>query len=210
MRSTRSGRRAASPRAMSPPRLWPTTVAFVPCWSTRRSTRSSRRSTSVVELARALRRLPRPANAREVRFVLFDGEEAPEGCEDFLACGVRGSRAYLRAHRDEVASLVLLDMVGDRELSIPREQGSDAALWARLRAAARRAGTTGAFPDRTTGEILDDHTPFAQAGIPAIDVIDFTYPEWHTAADTLDQIGARSLDTAGETVLELLRELRGR
>jgi hypothetical protein len=48
-----------------------------------------------------------------------------------------------------------------------------------------------------------------QAGIPAIDVIDFTYPEWHTPADRLDRVSARSLDAVGETVLDLVLELRG-
>ncbi len=163
----------------------------------------------VVELARALRALPAAPGAREVRFVLFDGEESPVGCTDFLRCGVRGSRAYLAAHPGEVGQLVLLDMVGDRDLEIPREEGSDPALWERLRAAAGRVGTQRVFPDATRGPILDDHTPFVQAGVPAIDVIDFTYPEWHTPADRLDRVSARSLDAVGETVLDLVLELRG-
>jgi hypothetical protein len=158
----------------------------------------------VVAAARALQTLTRPAGAPELRFVLFDGEEAPPGVE-FLEGGVRGSTAYVRAHRDEVGALVLLDMIGDRDLAIPREQSSDAAMWRRLRAAARRVGVQRVFPNRTASAILDDHTPFQDRGIPAIDLIDFTFPVWHTTRDDLRAVSARSLDAVGETVVELLR-----
>jgi glutaminyl-peptide cyclotransferase len=159
----------------------------------------------VVEVARALRRMRRGRDAPEVRFVLFDGEEAPPGADDFLTEGVRGSRAYARRHARELGAVVVVDMVGDRALAIPREAGSDPRLWARLRTAAARVGVARAFPPRTVGEILDDHTPFARRGVPAIDVIDFTFPAWHTRADDLDAVSARSLDAVGEAVVELLR-----
>jgi len=158
----------------------------------------------VVAAARALSRIRRPAGAPELRFALFDGEEAPPGA-DFLEGGVRGSRAYARRHGDDVAALVLVDMVGDRDLSIPREASSDRRMWARLRAAARRVGTQRVFPARTAGRILDDHTPFQERGIPAIDLIDFTFPAWHTDRDDLRAVSERSLDAVGETVVELLR-----
>jgi glutaminyl-peptide cyclotransferase len=158
----------------------------------------------VVAAARALQRLRRPAGAPELRFVLFDGEEAPPGVE-FLEGGVRGSTAYAREHGDELAAIVLLDMIGDRDLSIPREESSDRALWAKLRAAARRVGTRAVFPDRTAGQVLDDHTPFQEREVAAIDLIDFTFPVWHTTRDDLRQVSARSLDAVGETVVELLR-----
>jgi Zn-dependent M28 family amino/carboxypeptidase len=48
--------------------------------------------------------------------------------------------------------------------------------------------------------MLDDHTPFVQAGIPAVDIIDFDYPYWHTVQDTPDKVSAESLDTVGETL----------
>jgi hypothetical protein len=158
----------------------------------------------VVAAARALERIRRPANAPELRFVLFDGEEAPPGTA-FLEGGVRGSKAYASRHGGEVSSVVLLDMVGDRDLSIPREASSDRAMWARLRAAAKRVGTERTFPAGTRSQVLDDHTPFQQRGIPAIDLIDFTFPVWHTDEDDLDTVSARSLDAVGETVVELLR-----
>lgn len=161
----------------------------------------------VVAAARALARIRRPAGAPELRFVLFDGEESPPGV-DFLEGGVRGSTAYAEEHADEIGALVLVDMVGDRDLSIPREASSDEALWRQLRAAARRVGTQRVFPDRTSGQVLDDHTPFQERGVPAIDLIDFTFPAWHTTRDTLRRVSARSLDAVGETVVELLRSGR--
>jgi glutaminyl-peptide cyclotransferase len=161
----------------------------------------------VVEAARALKRLDRGPDAPELRFVLFDGEEAPPGHEDFLAEGVRGSRAYARRHAKDLRAVVVVDMVADRDLSIPRELGSDARLWARLRAAADRAGVGWAFPERTREEVLDDHTPFAERGVPAIDIIDFSFPAWHTRGDDLDAVSPRSLDAVGEAVVELVRGL---
>lgn len=158
----------------------------------------------VLELARVLAPLHRPGD-REIRFVLFDGEESPRGSADFRRDGLRGSRAYLAAHRREIHEVVVVDFVGDRDLLLPREAGSDPRLWARLRAAARRAGVARAFPAGTRGEILDDHTPFAEAGIPAIDLIDFDYPHFHRPSDTLDKVSAESLDAAGEALVELLR-----
>src|SRR5829696_3118719 len=163
---------------------------------------------AVLELARALRRTKRLAGAPELRFVLFDGEEATNDRADFYLSGLRGSKAYARRHRGELRALVLLDFVADRELRIPREAGSDARLWARLRRAAKRVGAGSAFPSATVGEVLDDHTPFARRGVPAIDLIDFDFPCWHKPCDDLSAVSARSLDRSGEAVLELLRTWR--
>ena len=162
---------------------------------------------AVVELARALRR-GHTRRDREVRFVLFDGEEEPAGCSDFERCGLRGSKAYVRRHRGEVGHMVLLDYIAQQRLRIPRESLSDERLWRRLRAAAKRVGVSRVFPDRTSGGILDDHVPFLRAGIPAIDLIDFTYEHRDTLEDTVDKTSARSLDAVGEAVAELVIGLR--
>jgi hypothetical protein len=163
---------------------------------------------AVVELARALRSRP-SRGAREVRFVLFDGEEEPRGSTDFLTDGLRGSKAYAARHADAIGELVLLDYIAEaRGLRFPREEGSDPDLWARLRAAARRVGTLRLFPDEVSGEILDDHWPFTQRGIPAIDLIDFDYPQRDSRRDDLSAVSERSLDAVGETVVELLLERR--
>jgi len=163
---------------------------------------------TVLELARVLRRTKRPAGAPPLRFVLFDGEESPDDSRPFYEAGLRGSKAYLRRHRDQLRAVIVVDFVADKDLSLPREAGSDPRLWERLRAAARRVGVGRYFPDEVRGEILDDHTPFARAGIPAIDLIDFDYPYWHTNQDTVDKTSAASLDVAGEALVELLRGLR--
>ena len=160
---------------------------------------------AVVELARALAGTKRRAGAPELRFVLFDGEEERAG-EDFLTSGLRGSRAYAARHARELRAVIVLDYVAEaRGLSFPREAGSDPALWRRLRAAARRVGVEEIFPPTTTGQILDDHIPFARRGVPAIDIIDFAYPQRDTREDDLDQVSPRSLDAVGEAVFELVR-----
>jgi len=161
----------------------------------------------VLELARVLRRTQRPTGAPELRFVLFDGEEATDD-GDFYGTGVRGSRAYARRHQGELRAVVVLDFIADKDLRIPREAGSDRKLWARLRAAARRVGAQAAFPALERSEITDDHTPFARAGVPAIDLIDFEFPCWHKRCDDMSAVSRRSLDLSGEAVLELLRRWR--
>jgi glutaminyl-peptide cyclotransferase len=165
----------------------------------------------VIEAARALSRVRRPAGAPEVRFVLFDGEEPaaglPEETTDFYSEGLRGSRAYVARHPDRTAAMLLLDYVGNRGLRLPREGSSTPALWDRVRAAARRAGATRFFPDETGPRIVDDHTPFLRAGVPAVDFIDWSYPG-HDSSDTLDKLSRQSLDAVGETVVEVVRRLQ--
>jgi glutaminyl-peptide cyclotransferase len=164
---------------------------------------------AVLEIARALRHEKRPPNARAVRFVFFDGEECPGTDDaDFLACGVRGSRAYAERHAKQVKAMVLLDFVAQKQLSIPRDLTSDRRLWAQLRASARAVGSLHAFPAIEQGGVEDDHTPFLQRGIPSIDLIDFDFACWHKLCDDLSAVSERSLDTSGEAVLELLQRLR--
>ena len=84
---------------------------------------------AVVELARKLARAPRSATTAPLRFVLFDGEEEPAGCEIFLECALRGSKAYVKRHGEQTRNLVLLDYIAEkRDLSFPHEGGSDPAL----------------------------------------------------------------------------------
>jgi glutaminyl-peptide cyclotransferase len=159
----------------------------------------------VVELARTLR--PRQLRPTFV-FVLFDGEETPRGAPDteFERYGLRGSKVAAGAFKHAEA-MILLDFVGDKDLSIPRESYSNRRLWAKLRQAATRTGNGRTFPARTSGGVLDDHIPFLRRGIPAIDLIDFDFPCWHLRCDDLSAVSPRSLDAVGETVLELLRAL---
>jgi glutaminyl-peptide cyclotransferase len=164
---------------------------------------------AVVTLARAFARAPRPAGARAMRFVLFDGEEEPAGCEPFIECGIRGSTAYAKRHAAQTRAFVLLDYIAERHgLRFTREGGSDRTLWTRLRSAARAVGVGSLFSDDISGEILDDHTPFTQRGVRSIDLIDFDYPQRDSLEDDLDAVSARSLDAVGEAVHRLLTSLR--
>ena len=164
---------------------------------------------AVLELARALRKVHRPKGAPEVRFVFFDGEEATDDNREFLETGVRGAKAYAARHAKEIRALVLLDFVANRgALRIPREASSNLGIWTRLRKAAKRVGAGAAFPEATQGTVEDDHTPFLARGIPAVDLIDFSFPCWHKTCDDLSAVSERSLDLSGEAVLEMLRTWR--
>jgi acetylornithine deacetylase/succinyl-diaminopimelate desuccinylase-like protein len=165
---------------------------------------------AVIEIARDLRSDPVRRGQAAVRFVLFDGEEAPAGFTDFLSQGLRGSRAYVSAHPGQTREMVLLDFIALHGELLPREAGSDPALWQRLRAAGRSVGAGALFPAATRPQILDDHTSFAQAGVPAIDLIDFDYPCWQKVCDDLSQVSRASLGAVGTSVLSLLRGERAR
>ncbi len=158
---------------------------------------------AVMEIARVMSKRKRPKNAPPIRFVFFDGEEATDDA-DFLGTGIRGAKAYAAKHGKQTAKLVLLDFIADKDLSIPKEQSSDARMWKDLRAAAKRAGAQSAFPDETQGAVLDDHVPFLERGIPAIDLIDFDFPCWHKPCDDLTAVSKESLNLSGEAVLEYL------
>ena len=162
---------------------------------------------AVVELARALRRAGRPAGARELRFVLFDGEEATDDTRPITETGLRGSTAYAERHARDVGAVILLDFIAAKNLSIRREGYSDRALWSRLRDAARAVGAGAAFPAGSGAAITDDHVPFLARGIPSIDLIQWPYGCWHQPCDDLDAVSERSLDLTGESVLQLVRTL---
>jgi hypothetical protein len=158
---------------------------------------------AVMVIARRLKAMKRPKNAPPIRFVFFDGEEATNDA-DFYGTGLRGSKHYAKRNAKQIQKLILLDFIADKDLSIPREESSDAAMWKDLRAAARRVGAQSVFPDKTSAVVLDDHTPFLRKGIPAIDLIDFDFRCWHKRCDDLTAVSKRSLDLSGEAVLEYL------
>jgi Zn-dependent M28 family amino/carboxypeptidase len=160
---------------------------------------------AVIELARVLEHALEPGH-REVRFVLFDGEEEPLGCPEaqFMQCGLRGSKAYARRHGGELGQMVLLDYVANKDLQIPREELSSRGLWGRLREAAGDAGVAAVFPDRVGVGVIDDHVPFLQQHIAAIDLIDFGYRYRDTVEDTPDKLSTDSLDAVGEAVAQLV------
>jgi glutaminyl-peptide cyclotransferase len=155
----------------------------------------------VTQLARTIRR-PR----HTIHFILFDGEESPRGSTNFYRDGLRGSKVAAPRYRDARA-MVLLDFVGEKGLRIPREGYSNEALWERLRRAARRVGAGATFPGGTQGAIQDDHLPFLEEGVPAIDLIDFDFSCFHKTCDNLSVVSERSLDAVGETMVNLLASL---
>jgi glutaminyl-peptide cyclotransferase len=162
-------------------------------------------SASGTAVVRQLARTIKPRTLRPTLvFVFFDGEESPRDSGDFEQHGLRGSKVAARslAHAE---AMILLDFVGDRSLSLPRETNSTKRLWKRLRAAAIRVGVGRVFPDRTAAPVSDDHIPFLQAGVPSIDLIDFDFPCWHRPCDNLSVVSARSVDAVGEAMLEFLR-----
>jgi hypothetical protein len=172
----------------------------------------------VVEAARALlaadrrerRRAARdgePApSRREVRFVLLDGEELPPGGSEarFEQDGLRGSTAYAAAHAGQLGAVAVVDYVAGRGLRLPREGQSDPALWRRVRAAAARVGVARAFPDATGPTIIDDHVPFLRRGVPAVDLIDWSYPYKQGLDDRLRRLSERAIDATGETMVDWL------
>ena len=162
----------------------------------------------MVELARALRAMDRPRGAPELRFLLFDGEEASDDSRPFRETGLRGSTAYAERHEGEIGTLILLDFIAAKDLSFRREGNSDRGLWRQLRAAARKVGASAAFPSGSLGgAITDDHVPFLERGVRAIDVIQWPYVCFHQRCDDMSAVSERSLDMTGESVLQLVRTL---
>jgi Zn-dependent M28 family amino/carboxypeptidase len=180
----------------------------------------------VLELARSL---PSRLQGPSLRLAFFDAEEA-RGARPFEADGTRGSRQYVeyagRSARgpigfqgapklNSIRAMVLFDLVGDCDLEIPLEGNSDPELYGLFADAAEEStGSPEPFTGTTT-PIADDHQPFAEAGIPAVDLIDFAYGPgsapgsyWHTAEDTVDKVCAESLDAVGEAAVAVIPELR--
>ena len=115
--------------------------------------------------------------------------------------------SYMAAHLAvQPTAVVVVDMVGDREQQILWEGFSDATLLRELWAIAADLGYEAAFvPQRRSG-IMDDHVPFVQRGLVAVDIIDIDYPYWHTSQDTPDKVSAASLQHVGRVLEEWLEE----
>lgn len=140
-----------------------------------------------------------------VDIVFFDGEDY--GRDDYPEGWLLGSRYFVQnigGYRP--AAVILLDMIGDSDLQIYREYYSNNhARWLvdKFWTAAKIEGA-GHFFDEVRHTVLDDHVPFLQAGIPAIDVIDMDYPFWHTLADTPDKCSESSLGEVGRTLVRFV------
>ena len=168
-------------------------------------------STAVLlELGRVLKA---QQNELTIELLFLDGEEArmPEwrGTDNTY-----GSRHYVQtAQKDgslkSLKALVLLDMIGDRELLIKRDSNSTPWLVDIIWGTAARLGHTGTFSNQLT-VIEDDHIPFLRAGVAAADIIDLENPTWHTPQDDLDHVSAKSLQVVGDVVTAAIPEIEKR
>ena len=159
----------------------------------------------LLELARVIGQHPNLAG--KIELVFFDGEEAYDHFSE--TDGLYGSRYFARQLQGSSAKQfrggILFDMVGDRSLDVTLPADSPAEIARNIFAAAETLKLRSYFTylDR---EMIDDHSPLNAIGIPTIDVIDFDYPSWHTAGDTIDKISAESLQIVGSVALYYLSE----
>ena len=165
---------------------------------------------ALLELGRVLKQRQ---NEFTIELLFLDGEEARmpqwQGNDNTY-----GSRHYVQAAQKDksittLKALVLLDMIGDRDLKVRRDANSTPWLVDAVWAAAARVGHSGTFSNELT-TVEDDHLPFLRAGIPAVDIIDLDNPTWHTPQDTIEYVTARSLQIVGDVVLAALPDIEKR
>lgn len=150
----------------------------------------------LLELARVI---PRDID-KNVRLVFFDGEDNGniEGWD-----WIMGSRAYVAELIEIPYAAIIVDMVGDSDLNIYIEKSSDEILLQEIWEHANTLNYPEFIPEEKYS-MIDDHTPFLQAGIKSVLIIDFDYSYWHTSSDTLDKVNGRSLKIVGDTLLRWL------
>ncbi len=146
----------------------------------------------LLELARTL-----PDSGVPISMVFFDAED--DGGLDNMQW-IMGSQAYVKSLTTKPRAAIVVDMVGDANLNIYEERNSDPNLTAEIWKQAASLGFSQYFIATPKYDMIDDHSPFLAASIPAVDIIDFDYPYWHTTADTLDKVSAHSLQVVGETL----------
>lgn len=156
-------------------------------------------STAVLlELARVL---PEKLN-KQIWLVFFDAEDTGTVSGSGWA---NGSEYFVSQLKEKPDSVVVLDMIGDKNLDIYMEDNSDNKINQEIWGVANSLGYTQFIPQYKYS-IIDDHIPFVKAGIKAVDMIDFDYPAWHTIGDTADMVSAQSLQVVGDTILKWLIE----
>ena len=146
----------------------------------------------LLELARTL-----PTDTANVWLVFFDAEDNGRiaGWDWIL-----GSRNFVQGNTVQPRAVVIVDMIGDADLNIYKERNSNPVLTDEIWGIAAQLGYEQVFIPEQKYSMLDDHTPFLEAGLPAVDIIDFDYPHWHTVADTPDKVSAASLEAVGRTL----------
>jgi glutaminyl-peptide cyclotransferase len=150
----------------------------------------------LLELARVL---PKDLQ-KTVCLVFFDAEDQGRiaGWE-----WAAGSRLYVEQLQKYPDAVVIVDMIGDAYQRLPVEKNSDPVLVAEIWGLAAELGIE-TFLLEDGPHLLDDHTPFLQKEIPAVDIIDFSYPYWHTVKDTTDKVSPESLENVGQVILAWL------
>ncbi|HLQ38613.1 MAG TPA: M28 family metallopeptidase [Planctomycetota bacterium] len=153
--------------------------------------------------------------AATIQLLFLDGEESLDWDWNHAARALFGSKRFVKAHRDAllvgsekpIVAMVLLDMVGRADLHLQEETYSTAELREILWSAAVACGHQQHFFAASNGA-EDDHKPFLDAGIPAVDLIDLEgNPTWHKPTDTVANLSAASLQQVGEVVLTMLPEI---
>jgi len=162
---------------------------------------------AVLELGRVLKARQ---NEFTIELLFFDGEEAVVDWNRNND-NTYGSRRYVETAQRTgtlagLKALVLLDMIGDRNLAIRRDSNSTPWLTDIIWASGAKLGHRAYFLSEET-TIDDDHMPFLRAGVPSVDIIDLDYPAWHTAQDDLDRVSARSLQIVGDVVLDAIPQI---
>ncbi len=157
-------------------------------------------ASGVAVLLEMARLLPETDSECDVRLVFFDGEDSGGlGGWEWAV----GSRHYAAGLSRVPEAVVVVDMVGDADLALPVERNSTPKLVDEIWLVAEALGLP-AFTREAGPSVLDDHTPFLERGWPAVDLIDFSYPYWHTTADTPDKVSADSLEQVGRALLAWL------
>jgi glutaminyl-peptide cyclotransferase len=151
----------------------------------------------LLELARVLP----PQLNKEVWLAFFDAEDSGNIDNWPWSVGADHVAASLTL---TPAAVVVVDMIGDKDQQIYYEENSNAAIEQAIFADAAKLGYGAYFVPRTRYSMTDDHTPFLERGYPAVDLIDFDYPFWHTMKDTCDKIGPESLEHVGRTLQQWL------
>jgi glutaminyl-peptide cyclotransferase len=141
---------------------------------------------------------------KQIWLVFFDAEDNGniQG-QDWIL----GSREFVDKLDGNPDSVVIIDMIGDSDLNLYWERNSDPSLTNEIWDAARELGYSDVFIPEYKHRIIDDHIPFLRAGIPAIDIIDFDYPYWHTTEDTIDKVSPDSLTVVGNTLIRWLETM---
>lgn len=168
----------------------------------------------LLELARVLSAGPQPECS--IMLAFFDGEECVrEYSENDGLHGSRRLAGQLKedGRADNVLGVVIVDMIGDRNLNVELPRNSTPWLCSRVFSAAREEGARASFR-LLESAVLDDHVPFLAAGMPAVDIIDFKYGSaaglndyWHTEQDTLDKISGNSMQLVGRIVIRMINSL---